>query len=236
MFGIGLPEMLLIMALALIVVGPDKLPDLARSLARGLMDLKKAAAELKDSLDKEGNPLADIRPELEAAAKDLQNSILKDANDKAAVDSSTGPGPESSAGNAADEAYQELLRHNPAANPARVSTDDSASDSAGDSAGDSVSDSVSDSTGTPPSGGDQPAGEAAPPTTGPAGQEAAEAETVIEDFPEPAPAEATTEPHAAEATSAPQAAQATSAPQAAQAAEATKEQQAAEMARNEEKG
>ncbi len=215
MFGIGLPEMLLIMALALIVVGPDKLPDLARSLARGLMDLKKAAAELKDSLDKEGNPLADIRPELEAAAKDLQNSILKDANDKAAVDSSTGPGPESSAGNAADEAYQELLRHNPAANPARVLTDDSAGDS------------VSDSTGTPPSGGDQPAGEAAPPTTGPAGQEAAEAETVIEDFPEPAPAKATTEPQAAEATSA---------PQAAQAAEATKEQQTAEMARNEEKG
>ena len=41
MFGIGLPEMILIMALALIVVGPDKLPDLARSLAKTIMELKK---------------------------------------------------------------------------------------------------------------------------------------------------------------------------------------------------
>ena len=49
MFGIGLPEMILIMALALIVVGPDKLPDLARSLAKGMLELKKTAEGLKDS-------------------------------------------------------------------------------------------------------------------------------------------------------------------------------------------
>ena len=36
MFGIGLPELILIMAVALIVVGPDKLPGLARSLAKEL--------------------------------------------------------------------------------------------------------------------------------------------------------------------------------------------------------
>jgi TatA/E family protein of Tat protein translocase len=50
MFGIGLPELILIMAIALIVVGPDKLPELAKSLGKGIVELKKAAAGLKESL------------------------------------------------------------------------------------------------------------------------------------------------------------------------------------------
>lgn len=77
MFGIGLPEMILIMALALIVVGPDKLPDLARSIAKGLMELKKTAEGLKETISAEGNPLDDIRPDLEEAAKSLKNNLLE---------------------------------------------------------------------------------------------------------------------------------------------------------------
>lgn len=53
MFGIGLPELILIMGLALIVVGPEKLPDLAKTIARQLVELKKAAGSLKDSLKEE---------------------------------------------------------------------------------------------------------------------------------------------------------------------------------------
>lgn len=53
MFGIGLPELILIMAVALIVVGPDKLPDLAKALGRGIAELKKAASSLKESFDEE---------------------------------------------------------------------------------------------------------------------------------------------------------------------------------------
>jgi len=51
MFGIGLPELILIMAVALIVVGPDKLPELAKSLGKGIVELKKAASGLKESLN-----------------------------------------------------------------------------------------------------------------------------------------------------------------------------------------
>ncbi|WP_457576277.1 twin-arginine translocase TatA/TatE family subunit [Desulfomarina sp.] len=76
MFGIGLPEMILILALALIVVGPDKLPDLARSVAKGIMELKKTAEGLKESFTEEGNPLEDIRPDLEEAARSLKNNLL----------------------------------------------------------------------------------------------------------------------------------------------------------------
>ena len=41
MFGIGMPEFLLILVVALVVLGPKRLPELARSLGRGLAELKK---------------------------------------------------------------------------------------------------------------------------------------------------------------------------------------------------
>lgn len=53
MFGIGMTEMLLIGALALIVLGPKKLPDLARSLGRGFAEFKRATNEFKDTIDME---------------------------------------------------------------------------------------------------------------------------------------------------------------------------------------
>ena len=53
MFGIGFPELILIMAVALIVVGPDKLPELAKSLGKGIVELKKAASSIKESLNEE---------------------------------------------------------------------------------------------------------------------------------------------------------------------------------------
>lgn len=53
MFGIGFPELLLIMALALIVLGPKRLPDLAKALGRGIAEFKKATDELKKTLHEE---------------------------------------------------------------------------------------------------------------------------------------------------------------------------------------
>ncbi|RJQ51269.1 MAG: twin-arginine translocase TatA/TatE family subunit [Desulfobacteraceae bacterium] len=51
MFGIGMPEMLLILAIALIVIGPKKLPDLAKSLGRAFGEFKRATNEMKESLE-----------------------------------------------------------------------------------------------------------------------------------------------------------------------------------------
>lgn len=53
MFGIGMTEMLLIAALALVVLGPKKLPDLARSLGKGFAEFKRATNELKSAMDLE---------------------------------------------------------------------------------------------------------------------------------------------------------------------------------------
>ena len=48
MFGIGMPELLLILALALIVLGPKKLPELAKALGKGLAEFRRATDEIKD--------------------------------------------------------------------------------------------------------------------------------------------------------------------------------------------
>jgi len=53
MFGIGFPELLLILALALVVIGPKRLPDLAKALGRGMAEFRKATDELKRSMREE---------------------------------------------------------------------------------------------------------------------------------------------------------------------------------------
>ena len=50
MFGIGMPEMFLILAIALIVVGPRKLPELAKTIGSAMGEFKKATNNLKDSI------------------------------------------------------------------------------------------------------------------------------------------------------------------------------------------
>lgn len=53
MFGIGMPEMLVILVVALIVIGPKKLPDLAKSLGKAMREFKNATTEIKESLNLE---------------------------------------------------------------------------------------------------------------------------------------------------------------------------------------
>ena len=76
MFGIGLPEMIVILAIALIVVGPDKLPGLARSLAKGLMEMKKTLEDVKDNLTQEGDVLDSVQKDLRKTAEDLKGKMI----------------------------------------------------------------------------------------------------------------------------------------------------------------
>ena len=108
MFGIGLPEMLLIFALALIVVGPDKLPDLARSVAKGIFELKKTAEGLKDSMEKDGNPLGEAKQDLEEAANALKRNLLETPNFDANVESKL---KDTSGAGGASTAYEELMKN-----------------------------------------------------------------------------------------------------------------------------
>jgi len=47
MFGIGMTELLVILAIGLIVIGPKKLPELARTLGKGLAEFRRASTEMR---------------------------------------------------------------------------------------------------------------------------------------------------------------------------------------------
>lgn len=77
MLGIGMPEMILIAVIALIVIGPDKLPGLAKTLGRIFGELKKATNEFKETMEVESK-LTDVK-------KAFDGINEKDIVDKAAA-------------------------------------------------------------------------------------------------------------------------------------------------------
>jgi Tat protein translocase TatB subunit len=74
MFGIGMPELILIAVVALIVLGPKKLPDLAQSLGRALREFKKATSELKETLQVDGE-LSEVKKAFNEFQSDVNQSI-----------------------------------------------------------------------------------------------------------------------------------------------------------------
>lgn len=74
MFGIGMPEMLLICAIALIVIGPKKLPDLAKSLGRAFGEFKRATSDLKESLEVDTD-LSDVSKPFDEITDDIKDSL-----------------------------------------------------------------------------------------------------------------------------------------------------------------
>ena len=66
MFGIGTWELVVILILALLIVGPEKLPTVARSIGKSLTKLRQAADEVKREID------------LDGIKKEISDELLKD--------------------------------------------------------------------------------------------------------------------------------------------------------------
>ena len=88
MGSLGMQEIIVIFVLALIIFGPRKLPELGKSLGRGLAEFKKASNELKQTweeevrLDKEKETMAQILKEEVRLDKEKETmaQILKDSS------------------------------------------------------------------------------------------------------------------------------------------------------------
>ena len=70
MFGIGMPELIIIFVIALIIIGPKKLPDLARALGKGMAEFRKATNEIRENLDMGG-----VEDELKGMGEELADSV-----------------------------------------------------------------------------------------------------------------------------------------------------------------
>ncbi len=77
MFGIGMPELLLIAVIALLVVGPKRLPDLAKSLGKGLAEFRKATEGATETI-KESLRVDELRDEFRQDADHIKESLKFD--------------------------------------------------------------------------------------------------------------------------------------------------------------
>jgi len=78
MFGIGFPEMIVILVLIVLVVGPEQLPDVARKGVSFIKEAKRHIAEIKSEVDKQTEPLRKPFEEIaENAEKDSNAGMEK---------------------------------------------------------------------------------------------------------------------------------------------------------------
>ena len=83
MFGIGMPEMILILVIILIVFGPQKLPDLAKALGRAIGEFRKATSDFKESIE-----LDDELKDVKKTIGDINNDIKDTINSKVVTENS----------------------------------------------------------------------------------------------------------------------------------------------------
>lgn len=87
MLGIGFQELLLVLVVALVVVGPKKLPDLAKGLGKGMKEFRKATDDLKSNLQ-ENETFKDLQ-----GIKSTMQDTVSSLNPKGLLDLEAQPSP-----------------------------------------------------------------------------------------------------------------------------------------------
>lgn len=113
MFGIGGPELLIICVVALIVIGPKKLPEMLRSLGKGVAEFKRVGNDVKSTLDEEVT-----KAETEARKREVEEELARRQAEKAKAEAEA-------AAPAAEPATEDA---EPSPAPADAAADDKAKD------------------------------------------------------------------------------------------------------------
>jgi len=85
-FGIGMPELLIVLVVALLVLGPRKLPEAARSLGRGMAEFRRASNDLRNSLTA---PIDEIKDTVADLGRDLTEDDGSASDSGSAADAGT---------------------------------------------------------------------------------------------------------------------------------------------------
>jgi len=112
MFGLSMTEVVIILGLALLLLGPDQLPSIAKTLGKGMREIRKATDDLKSTFDQEMVRLDEPEPQ----------RMLQPVSDPAAAKAAARAG----ASTPADPASARAAARRAAAGPDPVGTDASA--------------------------------------------------------------------------------------------------------------
>jgi sec-independent protein translocase protein TatA len=107
MFGLGIPELIVIFIIALVVFGPKKLPELGKSIGRAMAEFKKASEDFQESVRTEMREVereASVKEDIKRIEQNIEEGT-KIAEDPAVPEGA--PGATTQDGHAAETAYEE---------------------------------------------------------------------------------------------------------------------------------
>lgn len=75
MFGVGSSELVIILIIALLILGPKEIPKVARTIGKGMRELQRAKDELKKNIEFEDNPVSEIKSDITDMINETRDDI-----------------------------------------------------------------------------------------------------------------------------------------------------------------